>query len=125
MVDEAGSEKIRSFLTKLLAPLRILGKMYAQVIGGEFRSESQRLVQNLLLLMVALFLVFNLLIMINALSVFALYELLHDWFYSALIVMGIQAFIAILLFLLTKYSLKKPFFQKTKKIINEAYQEMR
>ena len=112
-----------SFFLKLLVPFKMLGKIYLGIFRKELRSETGRVVSAVVLLMVSLFFFFNLILMLNAVSVFALYSVLENWLYASLIVTGAQLFLALFFMLLAKSRFGKPFFVNTKKIIEDARKE--
>ena len=121
---EAEAKRDQSIYLKLLAPIKLLLRSYSTIIKQEFDGESKRVLSSVVMALVAVFFLFNLVLLLNALAVFLLQGVLDNWIYAAGIVIVGQVVLGVLFFLLAKSSLKKPFFPHTKRLLSDTYSEI-
>lgn len=130
--DSDNNDSIKSSINSIFdiintafAPLKALIKIHYKLAIKEFRRDKERFIAGTFTLFLAILFFAGVWILLNVLSIFALYDFLHlNIFYSVLIVTGVNLILTIILFLSGISKLKKPMLSETKKLLKETFQEL-
>jgi len=109
---------------KILAPLRILGRIYTKTFRDDARKAGSQISRGFIMTFFALCFFFNCILVLNIICIFAFNILLQNWLYSGLLTLSVQVLLALIFLFSARNAFSGPYFQDTKKMLAEGLREL-